>query len=241
MKNIAIAVLLLLGFLVDSADAKTQRYYNRALLHDMNIERLVERSYWESTDEYADYDSTEVVTKVTKNKKQKNRANKDGLVKIKDKFNKDKPRKKKNKTVTVKKTEFSESFNRSSDTYVDEDVYTQDTYYFHIIMDGKEYITTYEPAWFFSHKPAWVIGDPIQVRLNNKRDRMYLLRQDGKELKTKVFKVSRLKPRPVRQPQYQVPERDPRYQSYYYSPEQMDEYYQNYTLEAYEFCPRQAW
>lgn len=48
------------------------------------------------------------------------------------------------------------------------------------------YVGRYEPTWSFSKRPNWVIGDPIEVRID--KDRMYIKKPDGKKLKTKVVK-----------------------------------------------------
>lgn len=48
------------------------------------------------------------------------------------------------------------------------------------------YVGRYEPTWSFSKRPNWVIGDPIEVRID--KDKMYIKKSDGKELKTKVIK-----------------------------------------------------
>ncbi len=75
--------------------------------------------------------------------------------------------------------------------------YEETTYFFNIHLDGVDYVTEYTPFWSLSHKPAWIIGDNVQVRFNKKGDRMYLLRRDGKELKTKVVKAHRIPTRPI--------------------------------------------
>ena len=69
---------------------------------------------------------------------------------------------------------------------------TDITYFFVIHHNGREYITTYEKGLFKRYTPVFVEGDPVGIRFNSKGDRLYLLRPDGKEIKTKIFKAARL-------------------------------------------------
>jgi len=62
-------------------------------------------------------------------------------------------------------------------------------YYFEIKIDNLRYLTTFTPIWGNETDTNWIIGRPIQVRLNEEKNRMYLLRPNGKELKTKVLKI----------------------------------------------------
>lgn len=65
----------------------------------------------------------------------------------------------------------------------------KNTYYFEIKIDNLRYLTTFTPIWGNETDTNWIIGKPIKIRLNDERNRMYLLRPNGKELKTKILKV----------------------------------------------------
>jgi hypothetical protein len=66
----------------------------------------------------------------------------------------------------------------------------KNTYYFEIKIDDLEYQTSFTPMWGNETDTNWVIGKPIQVRLNDKKNRLYLLRPNGAELKTKIIKIT---------------------------------------------------
>jgi hypothetical protein len=48
------------------------------------------------------------------------------------------------------------------------------------------YVGRYEPTWSWGKPPNWIIGDPIEVRIDS--NKMFLKKPDGKELKTKIVK-----------------------------------------------------
>jgi hypothetical protein len=66
----------------------------------------------------------------------------------------------------------------------------KNTYYFEIKIGDLEYQTSFTPIWGNETDTNWVIGKPIQVRLNNEKNRLYLLRPNGEELKTKILKIT---------------------------------------------------
>jgi len=66
----------------------------------------------------------------------------------------------------------------------------KNTYYFEIKIDDLEYQTSFTPIWGNETDTNWVIGKPIQVRLNDEKNRLYLLRPNGDELKTKILKIT---------------------------------------------------
>jgi hypothetical protein len=68
--------------------------------------------------------------------------------------------------------------------------YTKTSYYFEIKIDDLKYRTLFVPKWADNIHANWVIGKPIQVRFNDKKNRLYLLRPNGKELKTKILKIT---------------------------------------------------
>lgn len=66
----------------------------------------------------------------------------------------------------------------------------KNTYYFEIKIDDLRYQTSFTPIWGNETDTNWVIGKPIQVRLNDEKNRLYLLRPNGEELKTKILKIT---------------------------------------------------
>jgi hypothetical protein len=66
----------------------------------------------------------------------------------------------------------------------------KNTYYFEIRIDDLKYQTSFTPIWGNETDTNWVIGKPIQVRLNDDKNRLYLLRPNGEELKTKIIKIT---------------------------------------------------
>lgn len=66
----------------------------------------------------------------------------------------------------------------------------KNTYYFEIKIDELKYQTSFTPIWGNETDTNWVIGKPIQVRLNDNKNRLYLLRPNGEELKTKIIKIT---------------------------------------------------
>jgi len=66
----------------------------------------------------------------------------------------------------------------------------KNTYYFEIKIGDLEYQTSFTPIWGNETDTNWVIGKPIQVRLNDEKNRLYLLRPNGEELKTKIVKIT---------------------------------------------------
>ncbi|MFZ4084461.1 MAG: hypothetical protein ACOYK1_02825 [Vampirovibrionia bacterium] len=66
----------------------------------------------------------------------------------------------------------------------------KNTYYFEIKIDDLKYQTSFTPIWGNETDTNWVIGKPIQVRLNDEKNRLYLLRPNGEELKTKIIKIT---------------------------------------------------
>jgi hypothetical protein len=66
----------------------------------------------------------------------------------------------------------------------------KNTYYFEIKIDDLKYQTSFTPIWGNETDTNWVIGKPIQVRLNDEKNRLYLLRPNGEELKTKITKIT---------------------------------------------------
>ena len=68
--------------------------------------------------------------------------------------------------------------------------YTKTSYYFEIKIDDLKYQTSFTPIWGNETDTNWVIGKPIQVRLNDDKNRLYLLRPNGEELKTKILKIT---------------------------------------------------
>ena len=66
----------------------------------------------------------------------------------------------------------------------------KNTYYFEIKIDDLKYQTSFTPIWGNETDTNWVIGKPIQVRLNDEKNRLYLLRPNGEELKTKILKIT---------------------------------------------------
>jgi hypothetical protein len=66
----------------------------------------------------------------------------------------------------------------------------KNTYYFEIKIDDLKYQTSFTPIWGNETDTNWVIGKPIQVRLNDEKNRLYLLRPNGEELKTKIVKIT---------------------------------------------------
>lgn len=86
----------------------------------------------------------------------------------------------------------NESFDFSVDSYEDEDVDIDRTYVFFVRVGDIGYVATYKPLWPWSYKPAFIVGDQVQVRLNNKQDRIFLKRPDGKDMKAKIMKATRL-------------------------------------------------
>ena len=66
----------------------------------------------------------------------------------------------------------------------------KNTYYFEIKIDDLKYQTSFTPIWGNETDTNWVIGQPIQVRLNDDKNRLYLLRPNGDELKTKILKIT---------------------------------------------------
>jgi hypothetical protein len=66
----------------------------------------------------------------------------------------------------------------------------KNTYYFEIKIDDLKYQTSFTPIWGNETDTNWVIGKPIQVRLNDDKNRLYLLRPNGEELKTKILKIT---------------------------------------------------
>ncbi len=66
----------------------------------------------------------------------------------------------------------------------------KNTYYFEIKIGDLEYQTSFTPIWGNETDTNWVIGKPIQVRLNDEKNRLYLLRPNGEELKTKILKIT---------------------------------------------------
>jgi hypothetical protein len=66
----------------------------------------------------------------------------------------------------------------------------KNTYYFEIKIDDLKYHTSFTPIWGNETDTNWVIGKPIQVRLNDEKNRLYLLRPNGEELKTKIIKIT---------------------------------------------------
>lgn len=65
-------------------------------------------------------------------------------------------------------------------------------YYIVIEYDGIIYTGEYNPIWILSYKPDWIVGDNVRVRFDEKMKKMYVLRSDGEELKTKIIKRVRV-------------------------------------------------
>lgn len=53
------------------------------------------------------------------------------------------------------------------------------------------YAGRYVAKWRWSYDPDWVIGDPIEVRFNENKTKMYLKKPNGSELKTEIVKKIR--------------------------------------------------
>ncbi|MCP5464727.1 MAG: hypothetical protein H7A33_06865 [Deltaproteobacteria bacterium] len=69
---------------------------------------------------------------------------------------------------------------------------TSSHYLVQVQVDDLLYMATYNPNVFKTYKPnEWVVNDPIQVRF--RKNDMYLLRPDGREMKAKVVKKVRVK------------------------------------------------
>jgi hypothetical protein len=62
-------------------------------------------------------------------------------------------------------------------------------YVFQIQLDGLVYFAEYR-AGKLSYKPDWVVNDPIDLRFG-KENRMFLKREDGKELEVLIVKKVR--------------------------------------------------
>ena len=63
---------------------------------------------------------------------------------------------------------------------------TTPIYHITVKVGDLVYVGRFKPMWSFSKKPPWIIGDPISVRFE--KNKMYLKKPDGKEMKTKIEK-----------------------------------------------------
>ena len=62
-----------------------------------------------------------------------------------------------------------------------------DYYYITVQLGQMTYVGEYRAAFLWSYEPKeWVVNDPIEVRFE--KDKMFIKRPNGKELKTKVVK-----------------------------------------------------
>lgn len=68
---------------------------------------------------------------------------------------------------------------------------------FIVALDGILYQTEYSAKYLWSHKPQWIVGDEIEVRLD--KDKMFLRKPDGNELKTSIVQRVRIQAPPVAQ------------------------------------------
>ncbi len=71
-----------------------------------------------------------------------------------------------------------------------QETYNTETYYFEIEVDDLQYTTYFAPIWADKIDINWIIGKPIQVRINDKKNRLYLLSPNGKELKTTILRIA---------------------------------------------------
>lgn len=65
----------------------------------------------------------------------------------------------------------------------------KNTYYFQVKLNELTYLTAFTPQWRQSIDTNWIIGKPVKVRLNEKRNRMYIQKPSGKDLKTKIIRI----------------------------------------------------
>lgn len=63
------------------------------------------------------------------------------------------------------------------------------SYFFTIKIQDLTYVTRFTPKWRSEIDTNWVIGKPIEVRLNKKQNRMYIKKPGSGELKTRILKI----------------------------------------------------
>lgn len=65
----------------------------------------------------------------------------------------------------------------------------KNTYFFFIKLKDLTYVTSFSPKWKSEIDTNWIIGKSINVRINDKKNRVYIQKPSGKELKTKVLRI----------------------------------------------------
>ena len=68
-------------------------------------------------------------------------------------------------------------------------------YNFIVRLGDILYQTEYSAKYLWSYKPEWIVNDEIEVRLD--KDKMFLRKPDGKELKTSIVNRVRLPAAPA--------------------------------------------
>ncbi|HCU23763.1 MAG TPA: hypothetical protein DF383_02000 [Deltaproteobacteria bacterium] len=73
---------------------------------------------------------------------------------------------------------------------------THDIRHYNFIIKSADilYQSEYSAKYVWSHKPQWIVGDPIEFRIDG--DKIFLKKADGKELKTFIVKRVRVQPGP---------------------------------------------
>jgi len=90
----------------------------------------------------------------------------------------------------IKKKKINTEINKNRFETLNPVTSVKNIYYFEIATDTYRYLSSFTPIWGSETDTNWVIGGPIQIRLNDDNNRLYLKRPNGKELKTKIIKVS---------------------------------------------------
>lgn len=63
------------------------------------------------------------------------------------------------------------------------------SYFFKIRKNGLEYTTYFKPFWRDRIDTNWIIGRNVNMRFNSRKNRLYIQKPSGGELKTKIIRV----------------------------------------------------
>src|SRR5436190_23571882 len=85
------------------------------------------------------------------------------------------------KVTTYKTVRNKDGSSTTTPTTDDENIY-----YLSVQLGDMIYVGRWKPMWSFSKVSDWIIGDPIDLRLN--KNDLFLKKPNGKELKTKIEK-----------------------------------------------------
>ena len=77
----------------------------------------------------------------------------------------------------------SEAFNAMIGTALE----SHNTYRITLQLEEMTIVAGYAQTWSWSRTPDWMAGQNVQVRLNRKKDRVFIKQSDGKEFEMSVL------------------------------------------------------